>query len=106
MGGAESRKVALKVLPSAECPIAVLILVAIGVVGSLVFEKGVSSSSLSGAWRVFSFVSTNVTFVFVLLEEIVDAVTNLVALAAVLPIGDAVDPREGVFIALCNLTLL
>jgi hypothetical protein len=67
--------------------IAVLILVAIGVVGSLVFEKGVSLSSLSGAWRVFSFVSTNVTFVFALLEEIVDAVTNLMILAAILPIA-------------------
>ena len=67
--------------------IAVLILVAIGVVGSLVFEKGVSLSSLSGAWRVFSLVSTNVTFAFVWLEEIVDAVTNLVTLAATLPIA-------------------
>jgi hypothetical protein len=67
--------------------IAVLILVAIGVVGSLVFEKGVSLSSLSGAWRVFSFVSANVTLAFAFLEEIVDAVTNLVTLAAMLPIA-------------------
>jgi hypothetical protein len=67
--------------------IAVLILVAIGVVGSLVFEKGVGLSSLRGAWRVFSFVSANVTFAFAWLEEIVDAVINLVTLAAVLPVA-------------------
>jgi len=61
--------------------------VAIVVVGSLVFEKGVSLNSLSGAWRVFSFVSTNVTFAFAWPEEIVDAVTNLATLAAMLPIA-------------------
>lgn len=67
--------------------IAVLILLAIGVVGSLVFENGVSLSSLRGAWRVFSVASTNVIFAFAWLEEIVDAVTNLVTLAAMLPIA-------------------
>jgi hypothetical protein len=67
--------------------IAILTLVAIAVVASLVFEKGVSLNSLSGAWRVFSLVSTNVTFAFAWLEEIVDAVTSLATLAAMLPIA-------------------